>query len=142
MTRRNPFEELEQLFERMSQQVEPSEWGSFRRGSISVDIVDVGDSLEVTADLPGFERDEISLTLSDGALRIDAERSSETEEREEDTAVRYVRQERHHESVSRSIRLPEAIDESAASARHTNGVLTVSLPKAEPGAEGRQIDIE
>lgn len=141
MTRRNPFEELEQLFERMSQQVEPGEWGALRRDGVSVDVVDLGDELEVTVDLPGYEREDIELTLSEGTLRIEAERETEQEERE-DADVRYVRRERRRESVSRSIRLPEAVEEDEATARYQNGVLTVTLPKVAPDEAGQRIDIE
>lgn len=141
MTRRNPFEELEQLFERMSRQVEGGDLPALGGADMSVDVLDRGDTLEVRADLPGFEREDIDLTLTDGTLTIEANRERDIEEHDDDD-VRYYRRERRRTSASRSVRIPEAIDEDAASARYEGGVLTIALPKADPGAAGQQIDIE
>ena len=138
MTRRNPFEELEQLFERMSKQVDPGDWGSFGQ-SVPADVVDLGETIEITVDLPGFEREEIDLTLGDGSLRVQAE--YEHEDAEEDPARRYMRRERSRKTISRSIRIPDAVDEDEATATLQNGVLTVNLPKVDPDAGSKQIDI-
>ena len=127
----------------MSQQVDPGDWRTFGTGTISVDVVDRDDHYEVTADLPGYERDDVELTLADGTLRIAAERADEsTTEGSDDEEAQYVRRERRRTAVSRSIDLPQPIDEDDASASHKNGVLTVELPKVDPGTSGRTIDIE
>lgn len=140
MTRPNPFDELEDLFERMSRQFEGAEWSTMTGNAIAVDLLDEDDAYELIADLPGYDRDDIDLTIADGALHIEAERSESTEEA--DPAIDYVRRERRRSRVTRTIRLPEPIEEDAAEARYANGVLTVNLPKREPGADGTQIDIE
>lgn len=139
MARKNPFEELEQFFERMSQQVETGDWSALTRDSVAVDVVDTGDAFQITADLPGYDRDDIDITLTGDTLQIDAGREEETEEAYEGS---YIRRERHEQTASRSVRIPDATDEEAASATYTNGVLTVTLPKADPGEHGRQIDID
>lgn len=92
----------------------------------------------MTADLAGYETDDIDLTLSDGTLRLEAART-EDEEFEEG---RYIRRERTDRSVSRRIRLPEPVEEDEVSASYTSGVLTVTLPKVGGGEESRRIDIE
>lgn len=140
MSRTNPFEELERLFERMSEQVEPGEWQRWGVRDISVDLIDRGDGFELHADLPGYDRSDIDLTLSEGRLRIEAVR--EIDVIDEDSEDRYVLRERAKDSVSRSVRLPEPIDDSEAVARYRNGVLTITLPKEEPAGEGTRIDIE
>jgi HSP20 family protein len=139
MSRRNPFEEIEQMFERMNQQ-----FGQFNdmsvpaTQSLSVDLADHEDSFEVTADLPGYDRGDIDLSVADRTLRISAERDESTEEGEGN----YLRRERRRQSVSRSLSLPEEVAEEEASAAYTNGVLTVTLPKATDDEDSRSIDIE
>lgn len=139
MSRRNPFEEIEKMFERMNDQ-----FGQFDQmnvpatQSLSVDLADTDDSFEVTADLPGYDREDIDLSVADRTLRISAERDESTEEGEGN----YLRRERHRRSVSRSLSLPEAVEEDEASATYTNGVLTVTLPKATSDEDSRRIDID
>jgi HSP20 family protein len=76
--------------------------------------------------------------LSDQRLRISA---AHAEESEADDG-HYVRQERHHSSMERVLRLPEPVDEHSVSATFSNGVLTVTLAKAAPPEQGRDIEIE
>lgn len=141
--RRNPFEELEEMLDRLGEQVEEGMTGGTRLPggrSVAVDLADEGETYVLTADLPGFETDDIDLTLQDNHVHIEADRESVEEERDGD---RYLRRERHRTSVSRSVRLPEEVDEDAVSARYTNGVLTVTLPKEHaPDESGHHIDIE
>jgi HSP20 family protein len=148
--RRNPFEEIEEMMNRMSRQLEESMGGSELgqltggQGGAAVDVADRGDELVVTADLPGYETGDIDLTLRGDELRIDAERERETEESDEAGGGegRYIRKERHHQSVSRAVMLPEEVDEENVSAEYRNGVLTVTLPKVHAGEDdSHRIDI-
>jgi HSP20 family protein len=103
---------------------------------VEVDIVDRDDEIAVTADLAGFETDEIDAQLSGQTLRIVADREESTEEREE----AYLRRERRRSSVRRSVVLPGGVDVDNASAEYTNGVLTVTIPKAS-SEDSRSLDI-
>lgn len=103
----------------------------------NVDVADRGDEFEVTADVPGFERDDIDLRVADGTLHISAQRS----ETAGDSDADYIRQERRDRSVGRSVRLPEPVEAEEASAQYRNGVLSVTLPKAGPSS-GESIDID
>ena len=138
----NPFEELDELIERMNDQFgELSQ--TFEGGSvlseISVDVADTGDEIVVTADLPGFAEEDIDLRADEESVTLSAD--AETEAVEED--ANYHRKERSHQSVSRRVRLPEAVDAASATASYTNGVLTVTLPKLDPDAPGgHEIDVE
>jgi HSP20 family protein len=137
--RRNPFDEIERMFDRMSDQFE--DVGSVEEieaGTISVDVAENDDEVTVTADLPGYDRDDIELAVRDGRLTIRAEREEETEEEDET----YHRRERTHREVTRTLQLPADVEEGDASATYQNGVLTVTLPKAESGPEGTRIDVE
>ena len=104
---------------------------------VAVDVVDQGDSYVVTADLPGYEREDIDVRLSGTSLTIGASRETETSEEEE----QYVRQERSSQSVSRTLRLPERVDEESTDASYNNGVLTITLGKAsDDGGESIPIN--
>lgn len=142
---RNPFDDIERMFDRMSSQLEPLEDDLFK-GSVAVDIEDRGDEYVVTADLPGFEPDDIDVELAGETLTISAEHAGESEvesdeERRGETEGRYIRRERSERSVNRSVRLPEPLEEEGTDATHRNGVLTVTLPKQRGDEGGRSIPI-
>ena len=139
MSRRNPFEEIEQMFERMNQQLgQLNEMPVPGTQQLSVDLADREDAFEVTADLPGHDREDIDLSVADRTLRISAEHDDSTEAGDGN----YLRRERRRRSVSRSLSLPEDVAEEEASATYTNGVLTVTLPKATGLDDSRSIDID
>lgn len=129
-SRSNPFDDIERLFDRMSEQfetLEPADLG-VAGGHLPVDVYDQDDTVVVVADLPGYDSDNIDVTLPDDrTLRVSAER--ETSEAVEE-AGKTVRTERR-ESASRSVRLPAEVDAEGTSARYENGVLTVTLTKPE-----------
>jgi HSP20 family protein len=144
MTRKpTPFDEIERLFDRMSEQFQDvEEWSAIESawpGRLKVDVAEFDGSFEVTADLPGFETDDIEVELVDEQLRISAE--SETEESEEEPG-RYVKRERRERSVDRRVSLPAPVEADAVEASFKNGVLTVCLPKAEAEEDAHRIDIE
>ena len=140
--RTNPFEEIQRLFDRMAEQFEDfDDWGAFEAampGRISLDVAEYDDEFVVTADLPGYERDDIDVELSDDRLRIAADHEEDTEAEE---PGRYVRRERRKRSMSRTITLPEPVDDEAVSATFRHGVLTITLGKAAE-ADSHTIDIE
>jgi HSP20 family protein len=150
--RTTPFEDLEAVLARMSQQVEEGVTGLSR--SVPVDLRETEDAFVAVVDLPGYDADDIDLTVTDRQLRVDAERdtgvegeadgqgASETDDPDRGhESVRHVRRERTRDSVSRSIRLPEPVDEEAVEATLEEGVLTVTLPK-QYDTEGRSIEID
>ena len=141
----NPFEELERLFQRMSRQYgDPSRmlgsgeaFGGSSTGDMDVDLVEYDDEFVATVDLPGFEREDVDVQVTDQLLQIDAEHAESTDEE----ADRYIRRERIHRSMQRSVQLPEEVDTDGVSARMNNGVLTVTLPKVD-AEDTRRIEIE
>jgi len=146
MSKRNPFDELDELFDRMQANMEKAArmWdpetlaGDLPRASaMSIDLEDRGDELVLTGDLPGFETEDIDVRVKEGTLHVAAEHD---ETAEEETGE-YVRRERRWTSVSRSVPLPAAVDADGITATYNNGVLTVRMPKAEPSSEGTRIDV-
>jgi HSP20 family protein len=136
MARDNPFEKVEEMLRRMDQELDADPLG-MATSPVSVDVRDRGDAFVVTADLPGFEKEDVEVTLADRTLRIEADHEAHAETGEGE----YIRRERRHESASRSVRLPEAVAEDGIEATYSNGVLTVTLPKQDAEG-GTQIDIE
>ncbi len=146
MRRSNPFDDFEELFERMSKQFEgmnrqfEENRPMWNTTGLSVDVADEDDEFVVTADMPGFEKDQIELSVTDRTLTIGGTR----EMTRDDDSGEYIRRERRSESVNRSIRLPETVMEEEAKATYTNGVLTVYLPKEHRSddEDNHRIDID
>ena len=100
------------------------------------DIRDQGDKFLLEAELPGFNKEDISLELKDSILTIKAEHKESTE----DTGD-YLRRERRYGSFARSFDV-SGIDETAITAAYNNGILELTLPKQKPvEPETRQISI-
>jgi HSP20 family protein len=137
MMRTNPFDEM---FERMMGGLDASSVSRMSPRAFDLDVAETDGEVVVTADLPGFDRDEISVTVSDRTLTLRAEH--EHSEAHGDEGASYVHRERSHESVSRSVSLPADVDADAARATYRNGVLTVSMPVHDAFDEGHRIEIE
>ncbi|WP_048078360.1 Hsp20/alpha crystallin family protein, partial [Halorubrum sp. AJ67] len=140
MTRRDPFDEIEELLERMGREFE--ELGGTLEGSapevpqfpgvrdVNVDVIEDDESITVVADLPGFDADDVDVELRDDALVISGSRKESSEfgvadEGEangagdaDETAdgVRYHRRERRLRSVSRRVPIPRPVEADAATA--------------------------
>lgn len=93
--------------------------------TIKTDIKDTGDSYVIDAELPGYKKEEINVDVKDDILTISAEKHTENEEENKNG---YIRRERYYGSVSRSFNISE-VEVAAITAKHENGVLTLTLPK-------------
>lgn len=101
------------------------------------DIRDLDDKFVLEAELPGFNKEDISLDLKEGILTIKAEHKEDQTQKQGE----YIRRERRTGSFARSFDV-SGIDESGISAAYKNGILEVTLPKQAPVVpESRQIDI-
>ena len=104
------------------------------------DIRDAGDRFVLEAELPGFDKEDISLDLKDGILTIRAEHREDKDEK--DKQGNYIRRERRFGSFSRSFDVT-GIDEGGITAAYNNGILELNLPKAQPAVpETKRIAIE
>ena len=93
----------------------------------------------VEAELPGLKDKDISLTMQNRMLTIQGEKRLDYDEEKEDYHV----MERRYGSFSRSLRVPDTVDEAKVEARFENGVLKVTLPKRpEAASEQRKIKIK
>lgn len=106
---------------------------------MSVEIRDLDDHYEVKADLPGFDKSEISVHYNNDILSIDAEHTAENEVKDDG---RFVRRERSSSAYHRQFAVKDIIEEKI-NAKFENGVLTLILPKAEyEERKGKAITID
>ena len=104
----------------------------------SVDVEEREKEFEVSMDIPGVDKKDVKVSLENKVLTIKGERKVERNE-EEDS--KYHCTERRYGSFQRSLTRPKSIDSKKIRATHENGVLTITVPKAEEARE-REIEIE
>ena len=110
---------------------------SFSSWTPAVDIAEHDDEYLVKVELPGVNKDEVKLTLENNILTIRGEKKQEMETKKEN----YHRVERSYGSFQRSFTLPAAVKSDKIDASYKDGILTVSLPKAEE-AKPKQIEVK
>ena len=94
-----------------------------------VDIREDADHLYVEADLPGFRKEDVDITLENQTLTISAERREE--KTDGGTKGEHLLRERRYTRFLRSFNLPPTVDEQTVNAKLTDGVLTITLNKRE-----------
>jgi HSP20 family protein len=138
---RDPFwREFTALSNRLNRLVQtPGEEEGDYLGSWSpvVDIYDKGGEVVIHAELPGMKKEDIDIRVENNVLTIRGKKERKEEVKEEG----YFRSERAYGTFSRSFSLPTTVDVKKISAEYKDGVLTLSLPKAEE-AKPRQIEVK
>lgn len=102
----------------------------------ALNVYEEGDHFVVETQLPGLKPEDIDVSIDQGVLTIQGEARLEEERKERNYLIREHRAGR----FSRSLRLPEAVDEDAVQASYQDGVLHLTLPKGER-AGARRIQI-
>ncbi len=126
---RDPFRalqrQIDQVFSDFSRDVPSLGWP--RNGSLglAVDVAETDKTMEITADLPGVDEKDISVTLAGDVLTIKAEKKTEKEEKGKD----YRLSERSYGMFERSMELPFKLESSKVDAKFDKGVLKVTLNK-------------
>lgn len=92
-----------------------------------VNLAETDDHYEVTVDLPGLKPEDVNLELKEGHLWITGERKEEKEEKDKT----FHRVERRYGQFRRVLPLTGAVKEDGIEAHYKDGVLTITLPKAE-----------
>ena len=109
------------------------------RGRVSyppLEVVDKTDEVLIVAELPGVNKDDVEITVLGDTLTIAGEKKLPAEK-----DITYIRHERPHGRFRRLVDLPYAVDHNKVAATYKDGILTVTLPKAEE-AKPRQITVE
>ncbi|UCG82928.1 MAG: Hsp20/alpha crystallin family protein [Dehalococcoidia bacterium] len=128
----NPYRELRRMEDTMNRLWRgfggvPGQLEGAEDWNILVDVIQQQDNLVVVASLPGVNPDEIDISVEDNVLRLRAERKPEAESEKS----RYMIRERPVGSFFRALRLPETVDTDKIESYYENGVLNITLPKAE-----------
>ena len=103
----------------------------------AVDFVDTPEAIKVKVELPGVKKEDVDITLQKDILTIKGEKKLEKEEKGENRY--YV--ERSYGTFSRVLTLPSSVKTDKVNAVFTDGVLEITMPKAEE-EKARQVDIK
>ncbi len=103
----------------------------------AVDVVEHDDSYVIEAELPGMNKNDIKISVTNDVLTIQGEKKVEKEDKKKN----FHRTERSYGSFSRTFSLPGNVKADKVEAEFNNGVLTVKVPKSEE-AKPKQIDVK
>jgi len=133
IVRWEPFREMTSLRDAMDRMFEEGFWrppvpfAGWAEGSLALDMYETEDSVVVKTAIPGMKPEDLDISVTGNTLTIRAE----TTEEEEIKREHYLRRERRHGSCARSVTLPSGLQTDMAEADYTDGVLTLTFPKAE-----------
>ncbi len=122
---RTPLDELTRELDRVMNTGMHAMNGELATAAYPVDIHEDENTITVEAEMPGFKKEDIDITLEQGVLSISAERKVEETKGEQHLNERCYRR------IARSFKLPVPVDESKVEASLTDGVLTLKLAKPE-----------
>ena len=130
---REPFA---RLFENLFNGTQGEEEVSNQNWVPPVDIQETEEGYRLLAELPGLTKEDINITLENNVLRLSGERKFERDAKKES----FHRVERTYGAFSRAFALPQQVNPEGVQASFENGVLTITVPKAEQ-AKPRKIEI-
>ena len=105
----------------------PVPFAPWSEGNLAVDMYETDESVVVKTAIPGVKADDIDVSVTGDTLTVKAETSEEQEISREN----YLRRERRYGSYCRSVTLPGGVETEKAEADYTDGILTLTFPKAE-----------
>lgn len=137
----DPLREMEALLDRYSRSarksIAKSDDRTFEVGDWMplIDIDETQDAFAVKAELPGVDKEDVSVDIDNGVLTIRGEKKVETEDKKRH------RVECAYGSFVRSFTLPQSVDTERVEAEYKNGVLNLTIPKSE-AAKPKQIEVK
>jgi HSP20 family protein len=105
----------------------PVPFAPWAEGALAVDMYETEDTVVVKTAIPGVKAEEIDVSVTGDTLTIKAETKVEEEVKREN----YLRRERRFGSYCRSVTLPGGLEADKAEADYSDGILTLTFPKAE-----------
>ncbi len=132
----DPFRELQQEVGRLFDSIDPFQPLRHVRQYPPINVYDTGDGYTLSAQLPGQAPEDVELTITGETLTLRGERKRAEGVKDDN----YRRQERPLGRWSRTVTLPDRVDSAQVSATFANGILTVTMPKAE-SAKPRHITV-
>jgi HSP20 family protein len=129
---------MEDFFGRRWRPWWPERWfGAEREEAPALDLYEEKDDIVVKAELPGIDKNNIEVNLTDHTLTIKGEKKKEEEIKEEN----YYRSERSYGAFMRTLELPKDVHADKVKASFKDGVLEVRLPKTEE-AKAKEIKVK
>lgn len=107
-------------------------------GHFRVDVSETENAYTIRAEIPGVKKDDINISIESDQVAISAEVKNEKEAKD---GERTLRTERYYGKVYRAFQLGQPVDENAASARYTDGILELTLPK-KAATSAKRISIQ
>ncbi|MDE6129263.1 MAG: Hsp20/alpha crystallin family protein [Lachnospiraceae bacterium] len=104
-------------------------YGNQTKSFMKTDIKEVESGYELSIDLPGFQKEDISAQLENGYLTVTASQNTSKEEKDEDG--RYIRRERYTGNCTRSFYVGEGIAQEDIHAKYKDGILRLTVPKKD-----------
>jgi len=119
------MDEMQKIQQRMSEIMAESDVGESDVMVPLADVKETDDSVVVCMDLPGVDKKDVEISVTDDELRVSAKRQIETEI----DGKRYHKRERSYARFERSVKMPLAVKKVEAKAKLADGVLEITLPK-------------
>lgn len=123
----DPFDQMQRDLDTVFGRLMHRDGGQASFAPYGVDIREDADHIYVEAELPGYSKDEVDITLENQVLTIAAERKQDKQENKGE----WLLNERRYSRFLRSFSLPPTVDESAVDAKLDHGVLILTLSKRE-----------
>ena len=140
IVRWDPFRDLAALNSRLNRTLDDScalhAEDAFGTWAPPVDIFEKNDQLVIRAEIPGVQKEDMDVRIENGVLSLHGERKQEIEVKEENA----YRMERVYGKFTRSFSLPTTVDATKVTATFKDGILEVTVPKAE-SAKPKKVQI-
>ena len=113
-------------------------YGKHAKNIMKTDVRETENTYELDIDLPGFQKDQVSVKLEDGYLTINATKNVDKDQK--DKKGQYIRKERYAGACSRSFYVGEDVEQADIKAEFKHGILTLFVPKkeAKPAVEQKK----
>ena len=145
MQRWDPFSDMRQMQDTMDRMwrrmgstsragADNSEMESW---AVPLDVTQKGETTVIRASMPGVSPDDLEVSIEDNVLTIKGQTASE----HQDESETYLMRERRTGSFYRALRLPDSVDAEGVEPRYENGVLTITVPKAE-AKKARRLEVQ
>jgi HSP20 family protein len=136
LDRRDGLDDLFDQMQRFAEEVQERGMNLADRGGIPVDVQEDEETVTITADMPGVEKEDINLKADEDGISITAEHEADVKEENE----KYVRRERSRRRYQRTVKWSTDVDPESVTAHYDNGVLEIKADKED--TPSHSIDIE
>ena len=145
MQRWTPFQDLRQMQDTMDHMwhrfgdapTAPADPPEIEAWAVPLDVVRSGEDTLIRASMPGVNPEDIHVSIEDNVLTI----KGQTAEEHQEGDGAYLMRERRSGSFHRALRLPDSVDPDQVRPHYKNGVLTITIPKAE-AKRARHLDVQ